>query len=52
VTGIHGKYDKKSLGFGGFIQLGHNQIKAEAAFGVSVAAFNGVRWQESLYIWR
>ncbi len=42
ATGIHGKYDKCGLGFGGFVQLGHNEIKAEAAFGDSVAALNRV----------
>ncbi len=42
AAGIHGKYYKRGLGLGGFVQLGHDQIKSEAAFSVSVAALNGV----------
>ncbi len=41
VAGIHGKYNKQGLGLGGFIQLGHNQIKAEATFDISDAALDG-----------
>jgi len=42
ATDIHSKYDERGLGLGGFVQFGHNQIKSEAALGVSVAALNGV----------
>jgi len=37
-----GGWHKRGLGLSGFVQHGHDEIKAEAAFGDSVAALDGV----------
>ncbi len=42
AAGVPGEYDKSSFGLGSFVQLGHNEIKPEAAFGVTVTALDGV----------
>ena len=41
-TGVHGKDNKSGLGLGCFIEFCHNEAKAKATFGVSVAALDGV----------
>ena len=42
VAGVHGQDDEGGFGFSGFIQLGKNAVKSETAFGVTVAALDGI----------
>ena len=41
-AGVHGQKDESGFGLSSLIQFGKNTVKAKTAFGVSVAALNGI----------
>ena len=41
-AGVHGQKNESGFGLSSLIQFGKNTVKAKAAFGVFVAALNGI----------